>query len=604
MRRFPHWVYPALISVTVVAIILRLIKLYEFSIWGSDSGEHYFLLDQLMCTGKIELDYSGWGLAYPYFQGMHILSSGFAKLADCSSFSGLIYIIPITAGLSVLLVFCIALRLFRDPRIGLVSAGFLAVVMPHVFSTSHPMPGSLGSFLLLACLFLLFKSYDNSKFIVLLCLTSISLIITHHMSTYFLILTLGFIILFRELFQHPQDGARHRTRLDFGYLVFLVTVTLGYWLVYAGPFRDQILARGIPISPYLVIPAVYLGIAVLYIFVYIRRKYTWHLKTKTFSAKNLLLRSIILIISGIVIMIIIGFTGVPGTNMKIGAQSVLYFIPIIILMSFMAMAPAFAVYYRDGYTVLAWLGAIIVSIIFSISSSSQELLVYRHLPYAFEPTAILSGLGMVKLFDLIAHKTDSSILLADPNKELSNHTIPTQTTSHQIKPYNISSKRISWAGRLAATGSVIFLLLICGIFSYPPLGVLSGFEEGTTEKEFEACIWSGESLEEDATVASDHRLSSMMFGFAGLNSSWEYAPRTLHGESFQEAKAEITGVSIPAGRKRLDYVLISEAIKNGVALEQWSTAEPMSDSAIQKFETEPFIKIYDNGEAQLYLINY
>ena len=98
-------------------------------------------------------------------------------------------------------------------------------------------------------------------------------------------------------------------------------------------------------------------------------------------------------------------------------------------------------------------------------------------------------------------------------------------------------------------------------------------------------------------------MSSMIFGFANFNSSWEYAPNTLHGELVSEIQTELNQVNIPAGKLSIDYVLITNAIKRGVALEQWSTAEPMSDNAIQKFETEPFIKIYDNGEARLYFIN-
>jgi hypothetical protein len=136
--------------------------------------------------------------------------------------------------------------------------------------------------------------------------------------------------------------------------------------------------------------------------------------------------------------------------------------------------------------------------------------------------------------------------------------------------------------------------------SYPTLEIVSGFEEGTTDKELEACLWVRESLPENATVVSDHRMSSMIFGFGELNSSWDYTPQTFHGESFDEMEEEAAGVGLPSGTKRIDYVMISKPMRKGVTLKQWEPAKPMSKNASEKFEKAPFIKLYDNGEVQLY----
>ena len=617
MKKIPYWITFALISIIFTAIILRLIKLYEFSIWGSDSGEHYFLLNQLITTGRIELQYNGWGLAYPYFQGMHLLSSGFSKISGISSYSSLVFVTPIIAGLSVLLIFCIAHRVFRDPRVALVAAGFVAVVLPHVYSTSHPMPGSLGSFLLLACIFLLLKSYDNSKFLIILMLTSIAIVITHHMSTYFLIISLISIISIRELLQTPKD--ENRTRIDFGFLIFVTTIALLYWTQYAIPFRDDILTKGLPIPVWTIFPLAYLMFGVFYVIIQFRRNRSWRYKPKFYSVKNLLIRVVLLIISGILIMVITSFTGVPGTNMSFDIIGVLFFVPIIVYFSFMAAAPIICAYYNDGLFIFAWLIAICVSVIFSSITNSQELLVYRHIPYAFEAMAILTGVGMVKIFDLLTNKKDTKFIVSENNialiPELVHNINPDQMKSKNKNkisrnkkedfPYysiNNTQKHVPWRYRLAAAGFVIILLAICGIFSYPPLNVVSGFEEGTTEPELEVCIWAQVNLEEDSTVASDHRMSSMMFGFGETNSSWEYAPQTLHGHSISELRDEVLETSVPAGKKRLDYVLITDTISKGVALKQWEPAEPMSKEALDKFETKYFIKIFDNGEAKLYRI--
>jgi len=610
MRRVQYWVIFTLLSIVIIAIILRLIKLYEFSIWGSDSGEHYYLLNQIIDSGKIQLDYNGWGLAYPYFPGMHLVSCGFAELSSFSTYQALIYIIPIIAALSVLLIFCIAFRTFRDHRIALFSAGFIAVVLPHVYSTSHPMPGSLGGFLLLACIFLLFKSYDNLKFIFLLVLTTIALIITHHLSTYFLIIALISIILFRELLQFPKD--RLRTQLDFGYLSFLIIASFIYWMVYAVSFRDEILLRVIPVPIWFIILLAIIGLGLLYMVIYLRRKFKWQYIPKFITVKNLELRILLLVIGSVLILFISTITGVPGTDMKTDDQIIILFLPIILLFSFLAISPAISVFYKDGLSVFAWLIAICGSVIFSVLTHSQELLIYRHIPYAFESMSILAGLGMVKLFDIIINKKDTELIISEPNQELINPKIMKEkaindrlkkrSKKYSTHPSDISPKKSSWRFRLGVTGCVIILLIICGIYSYPPLEVVSGFEEGTSNKELEACFWAKEHFEDGSTLASDHRMSSMMFGFARINSSWEYAPKTIHGESFLEMQDEVSRVNIPAGNKRIDYVLITDAIINGVTLVQWEPAKPMSENAIQKFQTKPFIKLYDNGDAQIYII--
>ena len=282
MRRIQKWVIFTLISITIISMLLRVIKLYEFAIWGSDSGEHYFLINQLIRTGKIELEYNGWGLAYPYFQGMHVYITGFVQTANISSYQGLTLIVPITAAFSVVLVFCISNILCHDPRVGLMSAAFIGVVLPHVYSSSHPMPGSLGGVFLLLCIFLLLKTYDNKRFLIPLILTSFALVITHHMTTYFLIITVIMVILIQTWLQYRNAKPKlwlFRTRLNIIYLLLLVTIALIYWLSYAAPFYDKILLKVLPIPSFGFFILGYLGIGLLWLIVEKRKKikYEFHL---------------------------------------------------------------------------------------------------------------------------------------------------------------------------------------------------------------------------------------------------------------------------------------------------------------------------------------
>ena len=121
----------------------------------------------------------------------------------------------------------------------------------------------------------------------------------------------------------------------------------------------------------------------------------------------------------------------------------------------------------------------------------------------------------------------------------------------------------------------------------------------------EAVFWVKENLP-GATIASDHRLSSMLFGFADTFPSWEYAPTLFHSNFFNnESKDELLSCKTPSGEKRIDYVFVDKTMKEkGVALSQYENAEPMSKESIEKFNHAPFVKIYDNGYVQIYRIDW
>ena len=92
----------------------------------------------------------------------------------------------------------------------------------------------------------------------------------------------------------------------------------------------------------------------------------------------------------------------------------------------------------------------------------------------------------------------------------------------------------------------------------------------------------------------------MVFGFAGLNATWDGARKTLHASSYAECQDEIAGLNTPSGEKPIDYVLLDEDIKEGAALQQWENARPMSQEAQEKFGMWPFIKLYEAGGVEVY----
>ncbi len=594
------WTLFALISIFMLAVILRLFQLLNFAVWGSDSGEYYLLAERLADTGQISFDYDGWGFGYPYFPVMFILLSGFANISGLTVFEVLLFVIPIISGLSVILIFMVTKRILKTlasgtpPRnqmsatttdsIALVAAVFLAVALPNVFTTSHPMPGALGEIIMLFCILLLLKTYENFKFVLPLALFSLVLIFTHHLSTFFLLYIVIFITLFRVFTRVPDDI--NRTKLDFGYITFLMTGMLIYWIVIAVPFKERVLENAIGLPAEIVVGLAYCALLALLFIIWGRKYIKWEYQIKPRKLKVLLLRFTLFLVTALIVMTTVGLYGVFGTNLEIEAMALFVVAPLLLFSAFSTIGHTFIRINKDGMFVAGWVFAGALLICYAVIAESQEILIYRVFQYIFTPLAILVGTGFVFFFKCVDRNQGTDVL--EP----------------QDRRGKASPRSTITSTNAAAVFILIIFILTGAIFSYPPKALLSGFQEGTNEYELDSCFWARESLENDAVVATDHRLSSMMFGFGGVNATWERAPKTLHSKSLDEISDELNSTNTPSGNKAINYVMLSEELKDGVTLAQWESAEPMSKEAYDKFQTYPFYKVFDNGDVEIYLVDW
>jgi len=131
---------------------------------------------------------------------------------------------------------------------------------------------------------------------------------------------------------------------------------------------------------------------------------------------------------------------------------------------------------------------------------------------------------------------------------------------------------------------------------------MGGWEEGMKPETVSLALWTGEQT--DGLVAADHRVSTMLFGFGRVDATWDTVTLIFHAKDFDEAREELESVDSPSGRQRAAYVAFDSDAIAGVTLNPWDAAEPMSDEAVEKFETTPFQKMYDDGHSSLFLINW
>src|SRR5438046_10207455 len=69
-----------LTALVLGSVAVRLSPLWSFLYWGSDTGEYFAILRDLVRTGAVSTTYEGWGVTSPYFPGMVFLQGGLAHL--------------------------------------------------------------------------------------------------------------------------------------------------------------------------------------------------------------------------------------------------------------------------------------------------------------------------------------------------------------------------------------------------------------------------------------------------------------------------------------------------------------------------------------------
>ncbi len=390
-----RWTFFALLSVFLLGLIMRILPLTSYAVWGSDTGEYYYLTKALIENRYISFDYSGWGFGYPYFPGMFVLT-GSVELLGFNLLHVLMILTPVVSSLSVILVFFITKNVFKDERIGIISALLFAVAIPHVFTTSHPMPGSLGDFLLLLSVLLFIKTYENKKFLPLLFLSATALIVTHHLSSYFLFISILFFVSMRELLQKSSD--KKKLGIEIPFIGFFFATMMIQWLWIAKPF-ENIIYDAFKIKPLIIIVLSCLAFSALPIIVFLRRKIPWEYKPKPATYRSMIIRYTAAICIGFLLLLIAVFINVPGTTITTDPTSIILFGPTIMMFCFAASGFAFSDFYKNGNFLFCWFGAIAFSMLVGVATDNTVLIPYRHLQYIVVPLLMFAGVGIVKFYD-------------------------------------------------------------------------------------------------------------------------------------------------------------------------------------------------------------
>ena len=552
----------ALAAVTLIAITVRLSPLWSFLYWGSDTGEYFSILRALVRGGHVSTPYYGWGVTYPYFPGMFFAQSGVVELGGLDVPTTINLLVPVLGALAVLPMFLVARRMTDDDRFSLFAAAFLAGAIPVAYTTAHTAPATVGELLALAGLLCFVRLRTDGRAMVPLLLVTATLIATHHLSLYFFLsMVLGTVVV--EGLARPWRWTPGSKR-EVAFAGALLAGTFVYWLGYATTFRDSILPD-VNIQPWWAFLALFpAGLVLLAAITFARSRLRWRYRPRYPSLRRPATAYVSAAGAILVIGVVSVVIGVPGTTFQVPATGLLYFVPLVLLLSFAASGRRFVDFLPDGLQVNGWFVALLGSAVAGIVVAPRVLIPYRHTEYLMIPLAIFAGIGFFRLLDLAGLRGGKRTLV------------------------------------LGVCGLLLAANAVAGI---PPPSTLAGWREGTIPAALDPAYWAREYA--TGLVVSDHQGSTTVFGFGGINATWDRTRAPFLTASLvipYDPYVGLRNISSPSGVKNGTYIWIDRDMESGLRLTPWESAEPMNSTVIARFDDSPFIKVFDNGYARLYWI--
>ena len=568
-----------LLSLLCLVSFAFLAPLLSFTLFGSDSGEYYRLTQLLLANGHLPVGasysggYTGWGYGYPDFPGMMVLAGAFAGASGQAVFPVLTVFLPAVSAMSVLPLFLLFRRLYPQDAIAILGAGFASVAMPRLFSIAHPAPLALGDLLVVAGLWMFVEGRVDRRWYPPLALVGGALIVTHHLSSYFFLVAALGGLLFLELWRPRSWSVRFPLR-ELAFLGAFSAGMLAFWFDYATDFHGVLEMGGIPgtltSTPLPFIAAALVGIAGAGALLRLRRQHAPAPRYRVrFPDGHVLLRDGAVIAGGVAIgLAALLVVPLPATHQFIAPSTLLWFSPFVLYAGFAAGARRTLSLSRIAPFALTVTAALGLSALFALATNNPVLLPSRHAEYLVLPL----GLIVAPTIGFLALEAEGA-----------------------------------WGrrGLLAIGVAAVALLGANAAIAYPPPADFGGFQEGLTPGDAALWMWAGTTMPPGTVVATDHRLSSMMFGFDGFYATWQDTPYLFNGSSWPAAAAELRDIPAPHCPYRfpVQLVAVDGVMYQGVALDPSQPAQALGAGAQVWFAGAPFLPLYENGQDAVYWVD-
>ena len=568
------------LTIFLLASIIRGLPLLKFSAWGIDFGIYSGLTNSFLKSGKLFPPYHGWGASYQYFPTLYVFTAALHFVTGLPISRVLAYSAPAVGGLTVLILFLITRAVLpkQDHFVAYLTGVLLAVNTIHVFQTSKPYNLLFGHLFLLLTFYLWSLSPKKRWAYYLAYASALLLILSHHLSTYIFLISFAGAVSFKALF---SKWNAERVKKDVALLSFSLTATLLYWYVAVPPLKRWTesffhlpLLYLLLLSP-LFYPTLLHLLSWLHPHVH-RRVKKKHRVEPTISYPLFVASTVLMGVA----LVIIGAYGMGPINLSRNPKYLLLSIPTVVIMG---LGVAGVKHMKRHPTLLGWTCAILLSLLLTGLTWSRTLFPERHMEYLVEVLSISSAMGVW------------SVIKVYYQKEVQRPRTP---------PFG---KRCPRRGL-----PVIITLLIVssGFISSPDIIGDDEFSEGISVADFLAVQYMAGNLSKNYTVATDHRLGTLLNTTYGFPCTFERAREIWVSDNLSKYLYELEGNNSqypPIGYVLIDDVMVNDSlvlVDNGphgavVVIDMWEH---------EKFSGEPFVLLErfespDGHWAEVYAVN-
>jgi len=554
-----HWLFWLGIF-TFIGIILRSLPSIFNAAWGVDFGIYYGLTNSFIESKELITSYNGWGLSYNYFPVLYAITGFVHWVTGIEVIALMPRIAPVIGGLTIPIFYFITKELTKNKRISLLAAGLLSVSTFHVYQTSHAAPLTVGHFFMMLSMYLFIKYIKNQKYLLPLGISTVLLILSHHFTTYFFLISITFM-----MFYYTADQkilSKHILHILF-YVGFAATIAFSYWGFIATPVYHYFMTISFLSAPII--------IAIFYAFIFfgvlsisVLKKYKKSLIPKIQMPTLSKERKLILIISLLCIAAVITiFTGIPGVYIPMTPLAILYSIPMIVLIGFALSGISSLESISGNLLIKGWIIAIGLSFIYSICSGT--LLPDRHLEYLIVPLCIPAALT---LNEFIEEYREIKI------KNLINTYTQPMLSKHRKK-------------KIALFVSIFILFITNMITAYPTIDALNSIDERVSDPCINSLEWMKGNISNTSVIASDHRISMLVWA-EGLDITYGNINETWEADNISDCIDEILKLNI-------SYVIIDDIMRENVINVDVGKYYHFTNQSYDKFKKEPFELVYRNA---------
>ncbi len=579
-----HWLFWLLI-VTGIAIILRSLPAWANAAWGCDFGIYYGLTNSFVENGQLFNTYYGWGGSYQYFPVLYAITGFSHWVTGIDVVVIMPKIAPIFGGLSVLIFYFVVRELIGSRKIALLSSLFLAVLPFHVYQTSHASPLTMGHFFMMLSMYLFIKYRQDNKYIAPLLISTGLLIMSHHLTTYFYVISLAFIIFVENASKKEWTIT---VKQDIVYIVMASSLVFSYWAFIATPVYESFMNIGLRIGPILIGSNVVVMLFYALFFssfgvVWLKRKSNLFLKREEPTFKSCMIRFLVTLSICLTAMGIFSVVKMPWTNFSFTPLSILYSIPLLLMLGFGVAGFRYTRFIPNGFLIRGWLLAIILSFIYGlVTNNSGGLYPHRHLEYLMVPLSIIAVYGIRGVFLNFHYESLSKW----GRRILHNHMLVVGT----------SGRRVIHKRQLIYAVAIVMLVTTNAASVYPSHTALNASHEAITKENLSVIEWMEENLDKNTSViASDHRLARMAEA-VGFNTTLDEASLLWDAENLSEYIDDLRGTG--KNYSRITNIVIDDIMKDKVVHVGFGQIIYMTNDtsqvAYEKFSRQPFELIYRN----------